>query len=335
MLISILKASLWLLVSTSLLMAFSSLNSKETLKLQKRFFLFLFAFILINFFIYFVTDIGYEHDERFFQGVFNHPQVLGIIASSFSSIVFIIILNQKNFSLKTIFFVTIFISCLILIFLSASRTALFSFLFSTLIFIFFSIFFRKKEFLKFYNIFGNKTFRTLSIILLLFLIFFYDYYYRIILNFIEKDYNVKNFVDIYISSRLIAMEPLIENIKHTLLTGIGFGLPSLNTYKPVNNFNLEILNYFTYEKGNIFLLVLEEVGLLGFLIFIFWLFFLIQRLILSRNNIALIIFINILLINLGEAVLFSTGGLGLFLLILLFWAAARPNSLSKNSYEKF
>jgi hypothetical protein len=128
---------------------------------------------------------------------------------------------------------------------------------------------------------------------------------------------------------------MIENIKTKWLTGIGFGIPSLQPDNSINKITFETLSFFTYEKGNVFLLVLEEVGSLGFLIFIFWLFFLIQRLILSRNNIALIIFINILLINLGEAVLFSTGGLGLFLLILLFWAATRPNSLSKISYEKF
>jgi O-antigen ligase len=282
-----------------------------------------------------VTDIGYEHDARYFQGIFNHSQVLGIVTSLFSLIVFIIILNQKNFSLKAIFFIAIFTSSLILIFLTFSRTALLSLFFSVIIFVFFSTFFKKKNFLVTYNIFLNKNFSTLGILLLLPLIFFYDYFYRILITFLEKNSNIENLIDSYISSRMIVIEPMIENIKTKWLTGIGFGIPSFDTYSSIKQITFETLIFFTYEKGNLYLLILEELGLLGILIFIFWLFLLIQRLILSGDNIALIVVINILLINIGEAVVFSTGGLGLLILILLFWAATRPNSLSKNSYEKF
>jgi hypothetical protein len=335
MLISVLKASVWLFLSISLLMGFSSLSTHEISKLQKRFFWFFSALVLINFFIYLVTDIGYEHDARYFQGIFNHSQVLGIVTSLFSSIVFIIILNQKNFSLKAIFFIAIFTSSLILIFLTSSRTALLSLFFSVIIFVFFSTFFKKKNFLVTYNIFLNKNFSTLGILLLLPLIFFYDYFYRILITFLQKNSNIENLIGSYISSRMIVIEPMIENIKTKWLTGIGFGIPSFDTYSPIKQITFETLIFFTYEKGNLYLLILEELGLLGILIFIFWLFLLIQRLILSGDNIALIFVINILLINIGEAVMFSTGGLGLLILILLFWAATRPNSLSKNSYEKF
>jgi len=335
MIISFLKSFIWLLLSISLFIAFSCLSTKETLKLQKNFFWSFFIIILISIPLYFVPVIGYEHDGRGFQGIFNHPQIFGIILSLFSSIVLIILLDQKNFSLKTIFFLSVLIFCLILIFMTGARTALLSFFFSLLIFIFFSIFFRKKSFFKFYNIFFNKNFNILIIIFLFFLIFFFDYFYKIFLNFLEKGQNTQNIVDAYISSRTIVIGPMIENIKTKWLTGIGFGVPSLQPDNSINIITFEAFSFFTYEKGNIFLSIQEELGLLGFLIFTFWLFLLIQRLILSGDNIALIVVINILLINLGEAVLFSTGGLGLFLLILLFWAATRPNSLSKNSYEKF
>jgi hypothetical protein len=102
MFISLLKSFVWLLLSISLFIAFSSLSIKETLKLQKNFFWSFFIIILISIFFYFVPDIGYAHDGRGFQGIFNHPQIFGIILSLFSSIVLIILFNQKNFSLKTI-----------------------------------------------------------------------------------------------------------------------------------------------------------------------------------------------------------------------------------------
>lgn len=129
MIISLLKSLIWLLLSISLFIAFSSLSTKETLKLQKNFFWSFFIILLISISFYFVPIIGYAHDGRGFQGIFIHPQIFGIILSLFSSIVLIIFLDQKNFSLKTIFFLSVLIFCLILIFMTAARTALFSFFF--------------------------------------------------------------------------------------------------------------------------------------------------------------------------------------------------------------
>jgi hypothetical protein len=325
MLISILKSFSWFFLLISLVIAFCSLSPAETSELQKRFFWFFFIIALISFALHFVPVIGYAHDGRGLQGILNHPQLFGVIFSILSSALLIFLLNQKIFSLKTIFLFTVFIFYLMLTFLSASRTALFSFFFSVLIFIFCSIFFKKQNFFKTYNFFGNKNFRYLSILVVLFSIFFYINYYNFFFDFFDKGQSATNILEAYSMSRLIAIEPVIQNIKTSWLTGIGFGLPSFKTFSSYNEISLEFLSSFSYEKGNLFLLVVEELGVLGFLIFISWLFFLIRVPILSSNNIALIVIINILLSNLGEAVLFSTGGLGLLTLILLSWAATRSN----------
>jgi O-antigen ligase len=335
MLISISKSFTWFFLLITLVIAFSSLSPQETEMLQKRFFWLFFIVALISLVLHFIPVIGYAHDGRGLQGIFNHPQKLGIIFSLLSSALLIILLNQKIFSLKTIFFLIVLIFYLTLIFLSASRTAVFSFFLSVLIFIFCSIFFRKQNFLKTYNFLRNKNFRILSIVLLFFAIFFYYYYYTFFLNFFDKGQNSKNILDAYLNSRMPALSPVIENIKTSWLTGIGFGLPSLQNYSSDNEISYTFFRHFHYEKGNLFLLVLEELGVLGFLIFILWLFFLIRVTILSSNNIALIVIINIILLNLGEAVLFSTGGLGLFTLIFLCWAATRSNLSSKKSHENF
>lgn len=335
MLISILKSFVWFFLIMSLLIAFSSLSHQETEMLQKRFFWLFLIVALISLALHFIPVIGYAHDGRGLQGIFSHPQKFGIIFSLLSSIILIILLNQKIFSLKTIFFLIVLIFYLTLTFLSASRTAIFSFFLSVLIFIFCSIFFRKQNFLKTYNFFHNKNFRILSIVLLFFAIFFYYYYYTFFLNFFDKGQNAKNILQVYLYSRMPAFDPIIENIKTSWLTGIGFGLPSLQNYRTDNEISNTFFRAFYYEKGNLFLLVLEELGVLGFLIFILWLFFLIRVTILSSNNIALIVIINIILLNLGEAVLFSTGGLGLFTLIFLCWAVTRSNLTSKKSHENF
>jgi O-antigen ligase len=324
-LISMIKALLWSSLSISLLVAFYSLSLQETLELQKNFFWFFLMLIIISFSFHFMPNIGYSHDGRGFQGIFNHPQVFGLIVSLFSSIVVIFILSQKYFSLRTFSSFALLIFCLILIYLSASRTALFSLLLSLITFFFFSIFFKKKFFFNTYNIIFNKNFRIFIIIIILTLICFFNYYNQHILNFIDKDYNTKNIMDAYFEARSVAIDPVIDNIKSKWLMGIGFGLPSLSDFTILNEINYEIFNFSKYEKGNLFFLVLEELGFLGLLIFILWLFLLIRESILSGDNIRLIIILNIIFANLSEAVLFSSGGFGLFFIILLYYSSVRSN----------
>jgi hypothetical protein len=341
--ISITKIILWSSLSVSLLLAFYSLSIQETLQLKKSFFWFFLILILISFILHFIPSIGYSWDKRGLNGIFYHPQIFGAVVSLFSSIVFIILLQQKHFYLKTFFLLILFILCFILSFISASRTAYFSLLFSILTFMIYSIFLKKEYFFKIYNIFNNKTFKISIITILLVLIILSYLHYEEFLIFIKKGYDVNSLTELYFATRSVVIDPLIENIKSKWLTGIGFGLTS--KFDPIildiNNFDNVLFFLIEYrpqaEKGLIFLLVLEELGIIGLLIFVIWLISLISRTILSGNNIELIIIFIILFTNLGEAVLFAPGGLGLLFIILIFWAGTRSNqrSTKKEPYEKF
>ena len=306
--ISITKIILWSSLSVSLLLAFYSLSIQETLQLKKNFFWFLLILILISFILHFIPSIGYSWDKKGLNGIFFHPQTFGIVVALFSSIVFVILLKQKYFSLKNFFLLTLFILCFILTFLSASRTAYLSLLLSTLTFMIYSIFQKKKNFFNIYEIFNNKIFKIFIIIILLALIFFFYLHYEEFLIFIKKGYTVNSLTELYTSTRSVAIDPLIENIKSKWLTGIGYGLPS--KFDPIilnlNNFDNVLYFLIEYrpqaEKGLIFFLVLEELGIIGLLIFVIWLISLISRTILLGNNIELIIIFIILFTNLAEAV---------------------------------
>jgi hypothetical protein len=277
------------------------------------------------------------------NGIFYHPQIFGAVVALFSSIVFIILLQEKYFSLKTFFLLILFILCFILTFISASRTAYFSLLLSILTFMIYSIFLKKKYFFKIYDILYNKTFNIYIIAILLVLIILSYLHYEEFSIFIKKGYDVNNLTELYFSTRSVVIDPLIENIKSKWLTGIGFGLTS--KFDPIildiNNFDRVLFFLIEYrpeaEKGVIFLLVLEELGIIGLIIFVIWLISLISRTIRLGKNIELIIIFIILFTNLGEAVLFAPGGLGLLFIILIFWTGTRSNqrSTKKEPYEKF
>ena len=69
------------------------------------------------------------------------------------------------------------------------------------------------------------------------------------------------------------------------------------------------------------LAVLEEVGIPGLLFVLLWIWIVFRRSALGGMA-PLAVVMTVLLINLGESVLFSPGGMGLLQLILLGWAFA-------------
>lgn len=82
------------------------------------------------------------------------------------------------------------------------------------------------------------------------------------------------------------------------------------------------------EKGVAPLMVLEEVGVLGALFVALWLLRLLRSA--ARSGLApFAVCMTVLLLNMGEATLFSAGGMGLLPMILLGWAYAGGQSRTR------
>jgi hypothetical protein len=121
---------------------------------------------------------------------------------------------------------------------------------------------------------------------------------------------------------------MIANIVEYPMTGIGFGLGSEPLSMNVKYFKGIPISA-PIEKGILPLMVLEEIGIFGFLFFLIWI------LILSLKAIAIsfsstLILLTILLLNLGEAGLFSPNGFGMLYLILITMSITLPK-LIKNT----
>jgi hypothetical protein len=136
--------------------------------------------------------------------------------------------------------------------------------------------------------------------------------------------NINNLFESYKESRGILFQPIIENINKNFITGIGFGIASdpLSMNIQLDPFlNLPISA--AVEKGTVYIAILEELGIFGFILFVMWVFILFYKAAIHSLG-SMIILITILLINIGEAVLFSIGGIGLPILILLTSIITRP-----------
>ena len=325
--ISILKITSWLIVMILLLKTWSELNTREHRDLQRWIIRFLLLIAFISLPTHFVREIGYIKNSFGFQGVLNHPQAFGATIAILCSILVGELLLQKKPSWSIM--IAILLS-FFMIFLSQTRTAGLGLIFAigfSLVFFFILNFFKKQTY--------ATTLRSYRFFLILFfssllLLIFYSEIVSAISNFISKGGRVdlEGIFEAYKKARAILFLPMIENISENFITGIGFGVASDPISMAVKRdpiFELPIQA--SVEKGILILMVLEELGIFGFILFIIWVLLLFYRAV--NNGIkALIVVSSIFIINLGEATLFSPGGLGLLILIILTSFVSIPKSLS-------
>ena len=110
-----------------------------------------------------------------------------------------------------------------------------------------------------------------------------------------------------------------SNITQNPFTGIGFGVPSSNLYFRTENITTVagiVVSYPT-EKGIMYFAILEELGLIGFIIFMDSFFSIVFRS-LNRNIFGALLVLAVLASNITEATFVSFGGGGL--LFYIFFA---------------
>lgn len=297
--VSILKLTIWTFIFTSLQVGWSRLNQPDLIEMERWIKNFIISIGILSLLALIFPIESYSHNQMSFQGILSHPQLFGLVCSA--SIVFIFHYyyeKSKPFKLITLFLF------LFLIYLSQSRTAILSLLPLIL------ITFRKK----------NIHF-LIILITIISLIILWDN--NFIINFFIKHdtKEISDIFDIYINSRRIIIEPMLNNISNYPM-GIGFGIPSFfeESNNAVKLFKIPI--YFPTEKGNLYLSIFEEVGLVCFIIFMIWLLCLL--LISYKNSFSgLLIILVILFSNFGEATFFAMGGFGLFSSILISYVISK------------
>lgn len=239
--------------------------------------------------IFIRNSTGYLLNGFSFQGILNHPNLFGVfIALALSFLIFYIIKYKKRVYLIV---VVIFIG-LIELFLSNSRTAAIAFIASVIIlFLFSKISLFKKLFV---------LIVSLGVTAVVFSIPTVNNY---IIEFIQKGQSSNQIL----FSRASQINKLKIGMDQAPFLGSGFGVP-------INTGSLALDSY-SFEAGNLIFGLLIYTGIVGTLVYLIYLLY-IALIGFKGKNIALILFVATILVNMGELIMFSPNSMGIFCYIL-------------------
>ena len=283
----------------------------------KSWFTSLFFMIIVTSLPLFFSGVGYFRNNNGFQGILNHPQAYGTFIAPMLSWFAARFLFEKERTLPvTIVVFAGFCS----LFATESRTgmlAVFMGLSLTVV-----IGFAKRP--EWRGILRQALGGYPAIIACCLVIF-----PTILLNFLaikghandflhKRQTEPRNFMEIYESSRGGLIERSMDNFFKNPWTGIGFGVGSdpFEFYVRTSKI-LGIPLGASTEKGFLPSAVLEEVGIIGFLFFTVFIIALARPIVKFGDLPSLWLFFTCLMVNMGEMIFFSFGGIGLYIWLLI------------------
>ncbi|MFZ5998468.1 MAG: O-antigen ligase family protein [Nitrospirota bacterium] len=263
----------------------------------------------------FFNDIGYLRNGRSFQGLLNHPQSFGTFLSPFAVWLTGTLLINKNRSKWLILFS--FLVWLELI-ASQSRTAFLSAVLGIFLALTFSLSARKELKARLKSIFRNYLVVSLFCFALVLLVLNISSLESRFFNFITKERDVENIRQGFLITREHLVARSLNNFLDSPLLGMGFGLASDQQRFAIESTNTHHLPLSApTEKGFLPSALLEETGLLGGMLFIMFLITMARPLVKTAGLPLCWAFFTCIIINLGELNIFSFGGMGLYLWLVI------------------
>jgi hypothetical protein len=275
------------------------------------------AILLLSIPAFIFTDIGYFRDPGGFQGALAHPQLLGIFfAPCISWLIARSFFSSLNSNRLLLFMTAVSI---FFVYHSKARTSLAAIIMSFSLIGFMSLFvvrswsrFIPRFTLWVVFIFGTLVFVGLGTIV------------RTqggLVDFLDKGSESTNVNEALKKSRGSIIEESWNNFIENPIFGIGFGITKNEYFTPQIDARSGLPVSAATEKALLPVVLLEEVGLVGTFSFIPFFFMLLRSSSETSDLLMPMVFASSLFINIGEMVFFSVGGVGLYLLMLIFWSA--------------
>jgi len=305
----------------ALIATWESLNFKEFKQTENEIFVGLCSMAVISL-VFLKSGSGYKVNGTGFQGVLNHPQSFGVMLSITSAWLVARVLTRKKFPWFSL--ITIFI-CLLLTLRTECRTAGLALLMATICASIIKLIIPKSfTYASEHNILTRRL-AILSVSCIIPLLILGTVFSESLRDYLLKRSNDStNIVNIYMEARGGLIDTMLFNVKQHPYTGIGFGIASdpasmVVYYDPY--FHLPVSA--AIEKGVLPVAVLEETGIIGFIIFLV----IISGFIISAtyNGLPqLLVLLTVLFTNLAEYTFFSPGGTGMLLILVIAWSISRP-----------
>jgi len=324
--VSLLKVVSWTVTTLTLLAAWGSLTAVQSEQLIRQLFNLLTLVMLVSLPLA-ALPLGYIRNQTGFQGILSHPQAYGTAMALLGVWAVMGVLTSSRPPWKTIIVVCI---CTWSVFMSEARTGGLAMVGGVIASIVASSILSRQPVAKLFP--GMRSGRVILLAsgALLMSIAFATTLSSTVGSFVSKRASTVNIFDAYEQSRGGLIDTMVVNIEKRPFTGIGFGIGSIPEEMVITrdrNFNLPLSA--PIEKGVMLIAVVEEVGVFGFLFVLLWLWSIFRRA-LRKGGMAVGLFFTIILLNFGEAMMFSVSGMGLLPLLLLCWAAF-GNNLSRES----
>lgn len=311
--ISLAKALLWGVTMCAVLSSWHRLTTAEHANVLEAINRIMQAVVLTSAPLLFVSD-GFALNETGFQGLLNHPQVFGLVAALVAALSASRVLSARRLLgwESALFVVSVY-----LVLRSESRTALLgSVLGLGAAAVVQGV--RRGSIRAAMPLFAS-TARALSIAICVIALVVVGVATGTVQHFISKSgrADVSNVVEAYEVSRGLLIVQMTENIQRNPLFGIGFGAPSVS-----GMLDISLDPYFRVpitapvEKGVLPVAVVEELGVVGAASVLGWLWIGLRRAARSGLSSMAVLF-SVLALNVGEAALFSPGGIGLLQMLLI------------------
>lgn len=321
--VSLLKAVSWTVACTTLVSAWSSLSPDERRKLEVQVFTGLSILMVISLPLL-GTGLGYLRNGTGFQGVLNHPQAFGptmaVLATWAAS-------RALSSSVPPYALMGLFVLCMVLILLSEARTAGFALLIALLLAAFVLQALTRRRLKSLFPAIKSKRFVITATVTLAIASLSAPALSGFIQSYISKRGDAAGLVEVYDRSRGRLMQAMWANVREHPWAGIGFGIASDPLSMEVQRDPvLGLPVSASIEKGVLPLAILEELGIPGAIAVSAWLWLLIRRATRGRRIAPIALLFTALLLNMGEMMLFSPGGMGLLMLVIVGYAASERAS---------
>jgi hypothetical protein len=315
--ISLLKAFSWTTVVATLFAAWAGLNDEARSVLERQLFGGLTVVVLVSLPFAF-TAAGYLTNGTGFQGILNQPQAFGATVAFLGGWLAGRLLATPRPRWREVGLLAL---CLVLILMSEARTAGFALVLGVISASLASSQLSGIPVRKMLPGLGSRRLHGLALVAVAGLVLGAPIVAERFEAYLSKRSGSTDLIEAADASRGALVDAMLENIEKHPLTGIGFGIASDPSAMKIDRDPLLGLpTGAAIEKGVLPFAVTEELGILGALLVLAWIWLLIRRG--ARSGVfALSVLAIVLLTNFGEATLFSPGGMGLLPLILLTWAA--------------
>lgn len=320
--VSLLKAMLWTLTVVSLSSAWSAFALRDRARMEGQ--LFGGLALLLTFSVpLLASSLGYMRNETGFQGVLNHPQAFGATMALLGGWLAGTILASSK---PTFGRFVVLAAVVIAIVLSEARTALLSLALGVPMGVLFAAADRRRPLKSVMPaLWSGRTHLAAAAVLAVLLVAGASVA-GVLSTYLQKRSNAGTASEMFEASRGSLVSRMWANIKRTPVQGIGFGIASDPSSMAVSTdpwFGLP--SGAPVEKGVMPVAVLEELGIFGAIAVGAWLIMIIHRA--AQNGVKQAVLVcTALATNMGEATLFSAGGMGMMILVTVTWAASRANN---------